>query len=617
MTTVTNGAGVWYRPDDNFGPASLVFLWIGAGTLGLCAGLFEEATFTREYLVHRPVSASRLFWTRQLGCGLVLFTWIVVTPALHLPAMVLFHPNGPLVEPARYWSMLNYGSVGVAFYALTLFAATVVRRAVLSVVIAFALSLALVLFFGISLYSSHAPPLIFQLLAPISCALAAPMLWAALRLSREPRDLDRPSSTPRLAAVAGALVFFALAGSVFLHILQLDLRRDITRRYPKMARLPDGTPLLLVQKDYQAPWRVDERHRRLEGDAGPAETVFEPRASSPLHPGKRPFGAGGRPLWGVTYERVMCGIPANCFLGSDGRLHVYAYDRDDGPALVQHLGKQTGEPFAPDAQAIGSWGRIALVGEPRDGTVWRYDLQRGGAGFEPAPLPNGDAFVEDLTEVIERPQAYVPIFANNPMVLRGRRGIYVPEKQGFAVAPPEIQRAVQALDRRRQQPAVQVELAGPVRFRVTVPAAGGGTAFSHDYAPFTGAERALDVQMQGLSLLRPPLLVVASLFFPRQAPALGNPTDDDARILLDPLVMLRARWPLVLDLLLGAGLAALAFRRLGRLGVPRGRRAFWTALVLTFGPAGFVVYRACEGDRAWQALETAPAPRPLVIQSAA
>ncbi len=55
MTSVSNGAGVWYRPDDKFGPGSLVFFWIaagydsqtalfgllhGVGYLGLCALIF-------------------------------------------------------------------------------------------------------------------------------------------------------------------------------------------------------------------------------------------------------------------------------------------------------------------------------------------------------------------------------------------------------------------------------------------------------------------------------------------------------------------------------------------------------------------------------------------------
>jgi hypothetical protein len=123
--------------------------------------------------------------------------------------------------------------------------------------------------------------------------------------------------------------------------------------------------------------------------------------------------------------------------------------------------------------------------------------------------------------------------------------------------------------------------------------------------------------MHGLSVLRPCLLTVASLLFPHNAPAMDNPTDHDARVVLDPLVMLGAGWPLAVNLLLGAVLAVLTFRRLTRLGVPGARRAFWTAVVVGFGPAAYVVYRACENDRAWHRLETAPVKQPLMIQSAA
>jgi hypothetical protein len=615
MTAVTDGAGVWYRPDDKFGPGSMVFFWIAAGVLGLCAGLFEDATFTREYLVHRPVSAARLFWTRQLGCALVLASWAVVTPALHLATILLFHHNAPLVEPGRYWSMLNASSVSVAFYAVPLFATVAVRRAVLSVVVAFALSLALLMFFGLSLYAhTETEHLVWPLLAPISLAVAAPLLLASLRLSREPRDVDQPPSRARLGWVLAALGCFALAGSAFLHILQLDLRRDIMRRYPRMSRLPDGTSLLVVQKDYGPPWRVDERHERIEGSVGQAEPVFLPRDTK-LHPREEPFGSRGRRVGGVRYERVNCGIAAYCFIGTDGRVHLYGYDQDEGPAPVQHVAKRNGQPFTPHARALGYWGGFAYIAEPDEGVVWGFDLQQGGTGFEPVALPGGDRFREDLTALLEMRRSGLS-FVTPPTTIRGEHGIYVVEKNGIHPAPPEVLTAVETLDHRRQRPEPLVELQGPVRFRVTVPAAGAAPAFTHDYAPRNAAEKALDVQMHGLSLLRPPLLMVASLLFPRTGSGLGNPTDDDTRILLDPLVMLGARWVLLLGLIIAAALAALTFRRLSRLGVPAPRRLLWTAAVLALGPAGYLVCRSCEGARAWQ-----PVPetiqRPLLIQTAA
>jgi hypothetical protein len=322
-------------------------------------------------------------------------------------------------------------------------------------------------------------------------------------------------------------------------------------------------------------------------------------------------------MGGVWYERVMCGIPANCLLGSDGRLHIYGYDRDEGPAPVHHVGKADGAPFSTDAQVVGSWGRVALVAEPKEGTLWRFDLQRGGPGFQPAALPGGDTFVEDLTEALEAAPSFLKMYAPHPTVIRGQKGLYEPEKGDLRAASAEVVSAVQSLDRRRQWPEAQIAMEGPVRFRATLPAAGSEPAFSHDYAPYTAAEKGLSVQMHGLSLLRPPLLELASLLFPSSPPNLGNPTDDDTRILLDPLVMLGARWVLIIDLLLGAALAALAFRRSTRLGLPAPRRLFWTLVAFGFGPAGFVVYRACEGDRAWQPLPEAAPKRALLIESAA
>jgi hypothetical protein len=616
-----DGAGLWFHPRNDFGPGSLLFFWIAAGILGLCAGLFEDATFTREYLLHRPVSPARLFWTRQLGCGLALVCWIALTPALHLAGSLLFAQDAPAVEPGRYWQMLSQGSVGLPFYAVALFAAVLVRRGLLAIIVAATLSTALLMLFAAALYTERSTALVHQLLAPISVLIALPLLRAALGLQREGRDLDRPLSRARLGAVLGALVVFSVAGSAALHVLQLEGRRNIIDGYPRIARMPDGATVLLGSKyfgkPYGQPWRVDEHHQRIAGPVEKAELAYEPRDDQSIRQRPRSLADRGRMKQGIRYQEVGCNIRGRCYVGSDGRLHTFRHEGADEPVLIRHAGKADGTPFSSRAQPLGYyWGGTALIADPADGGVWGLDLEGEGPGFTRVALPGDDRFVEDLSQLLRLPRRSNALLSVNELVIRGERGVYMANRDAFQPVSPEVQSAVDELDRRRRRPEAAVTITGPVHFQVTVPASGAEPAYAHVYAPYPAADRALYLQMQALSLLRAPVLAAISPLVHRVR-SLGNPTDNDARIVLDPLVMLGNGWVLGLNLLLAAVLATLTFRRQSRLGAVDGRRVIWTAVVAAFGVPAYVIYRACENKRAWHVLDVAQVRPPLLIQSAA
>jgi hypothetical protein len=499
--------------------------------------------------------------------------------------------------------------------------AALVRRHLLSVIVAAVLSSVVLGFFGGALYSNRPWLFLVQAQGAVAAGLGALLLVVAQRLDREGRDLDRPVSRARLAATGCALVLLALAGAIFLHVIQLDGRRDILNDYPAIARRSDGsgTMVMMTRKSWAPPFLTDDRHRRIEGSAEGAEVLFEVRSQQPA-PRERPFAGRGRLLHGVRYEGVPCGIPGRCYAGSDGLLHIYRNRLgEDGPSLVKHVGKATGGRFSSRAELVGYWGRIALIADRADGQVWRYDLEHGGPGFEPFALPGGDRFVEDLTWTLDRTRVFPgELFTSGTMVVRGERGVYVSEKRGFSPAPAEVTQAAEELERQRQRPTHTVELLGPVSFRVSVPSSPGGPVFSHTYAPYRLADRATYAATLGLSLLRPPLLSTISLAFPRTPPALGNPTDEDARILLDPLVMLGNHWILGLHLLVTALLTGLTVRRLARMGVPMSRRIFWGVGVAVLGPVAYVVGRACEPARSWLPMAPATEPRAaLIIRTAA
>src|SRR5206468_3548247 len=82
--------------------------------------------------------------------------------------------------------------------------------------------------------------------------------WAAERNQREGRDLDRPASRFRLGSVLAALLGTSLAIAALLCLLQVGGRKDIARDYPRIARLADGTPVLLAPETPSP--RMDEHH---------------------------------------------------------------------------------------------------------------------------------------------------------------------------------------------------------------------------------------------------------------------------------------------------------------------------------------------------------------------
>jgi hypothetical protein len=612
------GASIWYLPSIKFGEGALIFHWIASGLLGLFAVLFEDANRTREYLLHRPISPARLFWTRHLLGLAIVVSWIVVLPALHLVGTMVFHASGSLAEPGRLWGFINWGTVGLAFYAVPVFGVTVVRRTLLGIVVAFLLSLVLLGFLALSLQADpeRIRTLMVWGLAPISLAFAVPMMVTAMRLEREGRDLDRPMSRARLTAVACGLVAVALAGSVLLHMNQLDARRNLESHYPQVALLKDGTPALVVVNNYKPQYLVDAQHRRIAGPVPELEMVLTRRNRNETPKPEALLGDGGRLMRGVRYDWVAAAYGISCYVGSDGLVHLFKPGSEDAPGEVRRLGKEGGQPFSRRSRAIGPGRHTVLILDREDHAIWRYDLGGHEAAFTRVTMPGGDRVVEDLTREVWR-EMEPNSFFGDLLVVRGERGVYLADRSGFVPVPPDILRVVERVDRRRKQPQVGVEMSGPVHGRATLPASDGRAAFTHDYTPRTLRERATYLLMTSLSLLRPPLLTLGAVPFRREQLDFGNPTDDDARIFLDPMVMNHAGWILPLCLLLGAGLAVLTYRRLGRLGLPPSRRALWTGTVFCFGVLAYVVHRACENDRAWRAPPKEEASAPLLIKSAA
>jgi hypothetical protein len=598
-----HAAELWMEPEDRFGPATLMVWWAAATLLGLCAGLIDEVFGARDYLVHRPVSPARLFWTRHLGGGLVLASWILLGPTLHLAVTRLIGEAGALVDRGRWWLYVRDGTPALVFYAAGVFSAALARRRVLALPLAALISVGVLALAVCGQFADEPWPVIAGGVVPLSIALAGLLLLLAFRLEREGRDRDRPASPIRLGATTVALLLASVGPLVAIYMTQGSALRDLLASYPVISRLDSGAPVLLGRHGNTFYWRVDDRHRPIEGATPHRVPDWDPYTL--LYPPTRDEADLGRGhvFDGVRYWRIDCPRPMQCYLGSDGLVHLTGRrpGRPGFQPFARNLGKQGGARFSPRAQVLGhAFGGQAMLGDPDDGGVWTYDLARAEPAFTRVPVPTDDRFVTDQS------------IGRMGVVIAGTRGLYQWGDDGFLPAP-SAWRHTQADSDRPPSLEPRVEPLGPFSFRVTVPDFSG--TFSHLYAPYTLAEKMFVVYLAVPGLARPPLLSVLSLATAAR-PLARRGQEIQPAVLLDPMVSRGAGGLVILDLALAAGLIALTWRRLRRLGTGLRRQLFWATIVGLLGVIGYLACRLLETSRAWREVEQEPA-RPLLIRTVA
>ena len=605
---------IWVLPSINGGFVALVFGCIAATVLGLVAALVEDVTRTREYLLHRPVSVERVFWTRH-GLGLAIVAgWMLLGPALHLAGSHLFSPNAPLLDDSRLWMLIGQGLPALMFYALGVWVATMPRTGIggtlLLAVVWITLWLAVMA--GVLVTSTA----VSSIVVLATLALTVLLLWAALAAFRGGRDPDRPWTAARLRRAGPvAAVVIVLAGSMGATLIETGATGGLLGLYP-VAREHDGEVMLVRY----SPWdkkhhRTDEQHRLGAVVEAPfLGGVFDPTDDAwSLDDGDvklDSFPNRGRYFRGVAYNRApVSSIPQQVFYGSDGYVHLYRLAAEDGEGAdrpyTARLGKgPQNQPFsAQTTRSIGAWDRLIALFDPADGGLWLYDFHGDAASFRRAELPGGDRFVTTNwflrlpTEPMERNAMLAPLY------VWGERGRYVLTEQGqFAPAPPDAN-AIPAPKRKKH-----VHFHSPTSFAATV-SQDGKLLFTHQYRPYTLGEKAVAAFVYAPVLVRPPLTALPSLLTPER-----NAHDLD-RLLLAPAVARGGHWLVPLNLLVALALAFLTHRRLGRLGITGGRRRFWVVVVLAGGLPGWLCQRLVETRRAWRPLPAAeqPAPTPVLM----
>jgi hypothetical protein len=625
--------GVWTRPDNGFSSDGLMFLLISATPLGVTAALIDELIRTREYLQHRAVSHARLFWTRQLGCLLVVAAWIVLVPALHLALTVVVRQDSALIDGARYWTLVDEGTPAFVFYAVSYFCATLVRRLIWALPLA---ALAVACVFGFVVHRSEGDDAWSRLpLTPICLLVSAGLLLAALVNERQGREADLPWTWPRLRSAGMVLLLIVVPGAAFgLRGVQNSLVDSLGDAYPQVARIAGGAPTLVAYRiGHRRPVLVDDQHRiqaDLPRDSLATLWTSEYAVLRRPVPGPLTFAGvarRGRTFGGIRYTAIPCPYFLYCYVRSDGFVTVVRevdnlYKRlwgnppglTDLPEGAHCLGRDgSDQPFAAGAMPIGNWWNgTAYVADPGTGQIWAADLNQARPAFARVDLPGADRFVADVTDDSRfRPGGFGVAVA---VVVAGRRGVYVPGDEGGWVPAPAALAKLASAETAARALSFAVDPIGPFSFALDVTDADQRVVLHHLYTPRTLLERAIAASITAGTLLRPPLFSAVSRVVPFTVHRTPGPM-----WVLDPLIPIASGWLLLANLLIGAALAALAQRRLARLGAPLDRRLTWTIAVVLGGVPAYVCARLIETRRAWQALpaaEVAPAAPRLLIESA-
>jgi hypothetical protein len=604
-----NAADIWIFPQERYGWIGLWFHAVAATILGLLATVSEDLTQTREYLVHRPVSPARLFWTRQLSATIVLASWVLLVPVLHLAGTLLWRSDAELVDSGRLWLFIADGGGAFLFYALAVLSGSVVRRPLLAFLLAASTSLIAAVLLLVILFAGHLP-VALSFVVPLFCVgIAALLLVGAERAQRHRPDPDRPWPADRLRWTAPLLAaVVAVASSFAVTALQLVSRQALLEEYPMVIDHPAGPVLAVETDDRRALVQVDDQHRPIR----PLSVEDPPRLWRPRE--LEPFGGLPRPRsdsfpqYGWQFRGQMCSDPVStegrrAFPCSDGYVHLV---RTRGHAATgsfrpsyRRLGKgPDNRPFSASAVWVSDNG-VVLVSDPADSGVWLLDPREDPAAFGRLELPGGDRFVGRARLMVPHPPYHA--VGRPRLAVHGARGVYLWNGGDFTVAPPDM-----AVEPRYQAPRASYPARAAVAFPLTLSNPQGQTIF-HQYRPLTGAEKAWAFVTIAASVLRPPVISALSLLASDRAFTLGS------SLVLDSVVATGQRQALLPLALLAVLLAAVTYFRLRRRGASPARRRFWVLAVALGGLPIFLCQQLIETRRAWLPMPAVPPGKPLPV----
>lgn len=572
-----------------------IALWIPAALLGAFAALREDLTRTRPYLLHRAVSPRLVFWTRTLGCGVVIVVWIIV------PVVVLCVRD--LVAGAALAAVGTAALAPLAAVTLQALASFAAATYALSLPLGWPVRLLMLVLTWVTVHLAAAalsdnPWLVGH---PVRVALGMAVigglfLVSAVRHEAVTQDPDRPVPwsilmTSGLVAI-GCVVFVAPA---MVTGIQQDLLEMVRVQRPHVVRLvrSEGRLSLAGAPEYRSDWSrplfdaelAQTGTTRGVGDDDAVENlgpdlrvpnVLSPRLttdrwlSSFRHPG------------GMGYLRVLSdarGVEVLTMTWNPSTRRTMVAERRDGGKLSARV--RRGE------LARGMQQPELFLGDPEDGSLWKVILQPE-ASLEPLQLPDGDRFVDFEVHLIDR---------ESETVVRGRAGVWRWQGGRF-VAGPAVP-AARIGGAHLTQEVVDPDILTPEVIVRSI----DGQSLRHRFGLVGLAQRLQGGAAMAMAIVRPPVSALAGLVC-CDSSILGH---DGLAWTVDPLVVTGRAWLAVASLLLHALLALAVFRGLRRIGVSFRRALVGSAAV---GLGGFLVCLLVAGIETRRAHRRPPAARP-------
>jgi hypothetical protein len=583
--------GAFVVPDSRFAEELELLLAPCAVLLALLASLGERLRGTGELLRHRPVTTTRIAWTRHLAALAGIAGWTTLGSLAAWIPELWSGASGSCVDPARFGVLaaltagfgLDYAVVALGLALPTAW-------------------LARIFLAGALLFLRYAAQSVLAFLDPSwgACLLAYSgaallALWIAVRCESTGHDPDRP--TPRRALLPAGLVcvgaasFFGAIAATGWHELALDA---LAKGRPMLARLgenevgllgpvdsEDGLHPVLTEAGAPTGRRVPLHGTDHEGAPSPKEADFDALSVPVLHPpyvryASRAGARVTRRVWGT--EDALRVVD----LREEGRRQGWAVPlpagttRSRGAGFVE-LGERPNE------------GLFYLV--PERGELWLLTNETPPR-LVPQTLPDSERPLR-MTYWQDETGAHWTVLASATRFFRFEGGAFV------AAGPIDEPRTTHTvLDDDPLRPEAEIRLAS-------------GAALRHRYE-LSGAREHLGAGFAlAASVLRP--LPFALLGAATDYAAVAEAHPDEALMPLDVLLGGGYAWLLVPNAALTGLLMLLGARALRRRGIVGARLAGWTLAILAASAFVGPILLAFEPKRARRRPERSAPPAPLVV----
>lgn len=397
------------------------FLFLAWSILGIIAGLFsglrDDLFGTRDYLRQRPISQTRLFWTKNFWSFVMMSTWLIVPLIVVTIWPMAFPENRGIAEYGRFINYAALASIMISNYAVGYFAATARGNIILRFLQGVVVGLALWMFAGLALTKNITLTPIEFVVSQV--AIAAVLFFAASQSEGQNRDADMP-----IPQGVGLLQILIISICVFgatqtlMGSLQSSLVMDLHREYPEIARAKDGSFSMVVmgggKRNGEAnTYYIASKQHEITTEEFDVERGTAAIKGLPLifgDPWRRQSYNDLNFRWHALYPPFGIGFNRATVMKSNGQSW---FDYDTGEAIEYtfagwkpgHSQPRVNRAIRSDGKRFGSRTQahytahehgLMILRDSTDHTVWIKSRQSVG-NFSPLVLPNNDQFLALLS----------------------------------------------------------------------------------------------------------------------------------------------------------------------------------------------------------------------------